>query len=63
LFGHDLIIPKNFKQKQKKILKLFRYKNPEGRFILSPRAEMVGFSIFNKYEKHKNVEEISQFRA
>jgi len=48
LLGHDLINPENFKQKQGFFLKLFQEKNPKGRFILNPIAEIAKFYVFNK---------------
>ncbi len=44
-----LIILENFKKKQGFFLRLFPNKNPKGKFMLNQTTEIVGFSVFNKY--------------
>jgi hypothetical protein len=60
LLGHKLISPKDFKSKQGFFLCLFKEMKVEGKFVLSPTIEVMGYSSLKKYTTRKNVKVIEE---
>jgi len=60
LFGHKLISPTNFRSKQGFFLHLFRKKKHEGKFVLNPITEVVGYSNLKKNTTRKSAKTIEE---
>jgi hypothetical protein len=53
--------PEDFRSKYNFFLHLFKEKKLEGKFILSPTIEVVGYSSLKKYTRKKSAEEIEDW--
>jgi hypothetical protein len=61
LLRHKLVSLENFKSKQGFFLCLFREKKIEGKFVLSPTIEIMGYSSLKKYTTRKNAKAIEEW--